>query len=292
MSRERILDAQAVEAAEYARKIGKVAVAAEFAAIALGYMSVPITSEEVEAISGDEEQRAVLACLARIHVDATKSLANRSTSPSEAAMRLEQASRSVVTIYKNQSFLTSLMDVTTDHLGREHHFLVEIVRDRSKALNAAAALMRGGEAEEVILAGENLLQKAYDWMSDVHPTKGLIGVEIELSRAARGAAISEQNLLQNFYYLVENDMGKNTHRAATVASWLMVWGEKLGMSETTRLARLVFAQAVEQHPEWSNMPEEERARLKKAAIRRLVFRVLAPLTVSFDRRKAIKTALR
>lgn len=291
MSRERILDPQAVEAAEYARKNDRVAVAAEFAAIALGYTSTPINPEELEAITRDPEQRAVLACLARIHVDATKTLANRSLTPTEAATQLEETGRTVSTIYRNHDYARSLLGVTVDHRGREHNFLAEMVRDRAKALSSAAILYSNSEAESMILSAEMLLERAYEGMTFEHPTKGLIGIEIELSRAARGAAVSEQKLLENLYHLVETDSGKNPHRIATVASWLIVWGEKLNLIETARLAGQVFASAIEQHPEWGNMPENERQRLRKTAIRKLVFRALAPITVAQSRRIKIKKSL-
>lgn len=104
VERRRILDEQAVDAAEFARKTGNVVVAAEMAAIGLGLTSSPLTCEEVAVLSEDPRARAVLACLARIHVDSLKTIANQACWPHHSLLVLEKAARTVKVVYRQPDF--------------------------------------------------------------------------------------------------------------------------------------------------------------------------------------------
>lgn len=284
---ERRLNAQRVEEAEGARKLGQVVRAAELATIGLG----TIDETEIAKMANDPEQRAILACLARIQVDALKTVANQTKWPHQALPPLEQAAKTINLIYRNEELRGNLEGVERDHLGRKHHFLAEMPRDEAKTLFAAAALYNLRQADSLIERGEQVLAATYNSLPDSHPTKALIGIELQLSRAGRGIQIDGRNLLENFGRLVETDRETNLHRVATVASWLTAWGEKIGDEEVKNMGFRVFTEIVSQHPEWQFMTEHERRKIAKQQLRRLVFRMLTPVTTRAERRKALKEKL-
>ena len=107
MSGERRIDPGALEASEFARKNGRVAMAAELAGVGLGLRSAPLTSAEVAMIAKDPDQRLILASLARIQVDALKTVAEGvnsmrscvTLSSAARAARIEGFSAIIVTHY-------------------------------------------------------------------------------------------------------------------------------------------------------------------------------------------------
>ena len=181
---ERILDPQAVEAAEFARKNNKVLVAAEMAAIGMGLKSSPLTSEEVSEIAHDPEQRAVLVCLARIQVDSLKTLANQARVPWQALPPLEKAVGTINLVHRNPEMNSRLESFHYDHRGRRHDFWAEMKRDEAKTLFASSILYGPSDSNKLMTLGETVLRRAYIALPDDHPTKPLIGIEMELSRAS------------------------------------------------------------------------------------------------------------
>lgn len=283
----RTLDPQAVEAAEFARKNHGVVVAAEIAAIGLGLTSSPLTSGEVSRIASDPEQRAVLACLARIYVDSLKTVANQAKLPSQALSPLEQAARVINVVYSNPDLKSQLGGVSVDHRGRQHHFGPEMRRDEAKTLFAASVLYDPSKSDELTRLGEKILQETYNALPDRHPTKPLIGIELQLSCASRGLKPDTESLKRDFETLRQSDEKTNPHRVATVASWLAVWGDKLGDEETKAAGLQVFNRIISKHPEWAFMTESERKKIAYKELRRAIFRLLTPLTTSPQRRKSL-----
>ncbi len=266
--------------------------AAELAAIGLGLTSLPLTDEEVSQLAHDPEQRAILACLARIHVDALKTVANQAKLPSRALPPLEEATKTIVTVYRSKTLREELRGVVQDHKGRRHDFLPEMARDEAKTLFAASVLYYGtGGAKSLILQGERILSSTYDSLPNDHPTKPLIGVELQLSRAGRGERLDKASSLGNFNSLVDSDIETNPHRVATVASWLVAWGERIGDEDVRGRGLEVFSRIIQQHREWQFMIDSERRKIGRQKERELFFRLLTPITTNPARREKLKNRL-
>lgn len=122
MSAERrVLYSWTIERAEAERQLGRVSSAAELAATGLGLREALLTEEEVVEFARSPQDRAVLACLARIHVDSLKTVANRARFPHQALDPLEQATRTISTVYRSPVFQSAIEGVTCDHLKRQHY---------------------------------------------------------------------------------------------------------------------------------------------------------------------------
>lgn len=283
---ERFLNPKLVETAEKARSAGNVLEAAEIAADGLGLLGSELTSDRILEITEDPKQRAVLACLARIYVDSTKTRANRSIDPRETLSFLGSAADVINLVYRDPNMQGSLSGVDEDHEGRVHHFLPEMKRDTAKTADAAKVLFPKKKAENLVLFGEDLLEKTYEQIPDNHPTKPLIGIELQLSRVARGEEFDRERLLDDFLRLTAIDYEKNPHRVATVASWLAVWGKKLSDEEIEDAGLRVFGKIIEKYPDWEFMIKNEKNKASNAALRRLFLRLGTPiLTKAEDRDK-------
>lgn len=289
--RVRVIDPQAVEASEFARKNNKVVVAAEMAAIGLGLPFSPLTWEEVSKIASDRKQMAVLACLSRIYVDSLKTAANQSKLPSQALSFLERSAWAINTIYRNTDFKSSVSGLEKDHRGRQHNFGAEMPRDEAKVLFAASYLYEPERSNNLIVLGEKILQDTYNTLPDNHPTKPLIGIELQLSRASRGVEVDTEILLNDFESIVRSDERTNPHRVATVSSWLAVWGDKLRNDDMKNAGFEVFGRIVNSHPEWAFMMENERKKQVFGELRRILFRVLTPVNTKGSRRENLYSSL-
>jgi hypothetical protein len=289
--RVRVIDPQAVEAAEFARKNNKVVVAAEMASIGLGLPFSPLTWEEVSKIASDRKQSAVLACLSRIYVDSLKTAANQSKLPSQALPPLERSAWAINTIYRNTDFKSAVSGLEKDHRGRQHNFGAEMPRDEAKVLFAASYLYEPERSNNLIVLGEKILQDTYKTLPDNHPTKPLIGIELQLSRASRGVEVDTGILLNDFESIVRSDERTNPHRVATVASWLAVWGDKLRNDDMKNAGFEVFGRIVNSHPEWAFMMENERKKQVFGELRRILFRVLTPVNTKGSRRENLYSSL-
>ncbi len=278
MTAERVLDPQAVDAAEFARKNNQVAIAAGMAAIGLGLTSSPLTFEEVATMAQNPDQRAILACLGRIYVDSLKTLANQTWLPSKALPPLEVATTTLNIVHRHPDLDLAIREVDKDHLGRQHYFWPEMKRDEAKTFFAASVLYGAQTADHLVLQGERLLEQTYRTLPDGHPTKPLIGIEIELSRASRGQKPDTKALVRNFRILTNSDKSTNPHRVATVASWLIVWGERLKNKDIEAEASWVFQDLIEAHPEWAFMTQSERNKIARQKLRKIFFRLATPLT--------------
>lgn len=288
--RIRVIDTQAVEAAEFARKNDWVIVAAEMAAIGLYLTSEPLRAKEVSEISKDPQQRAVLACLARIHVDSLKTAANQTLNPRKTLNFLSEAARTIETVYRNPDVRLALFDVHEDHRGRRHDFAPEMDRDLAKTFASASVLYSGRNADNLLRWGEAILEGQYQILPDSHPTKPLIGIEIQLSKAGRKANVDWERLLSDFDRLLALSKN-NPHRIATVASWLVVWGEKLGNEEALARGRDAFREIISQHPEWKFMTENEKKKVERNQLRRLFYRYVAPLATNRKARENLYNRL-
>lgn len=289
MSKEaiRALDPQAVEAAEYVRKNDKVAQAAEIAARALGFPDNPLSDEEITQICQDPEQRAILACLARIHVDALKSMANFASTAHGVLSPLSQATKTINSIERNAYFKTSIAGIEKDHLSRTHHFEAEIPRDIAKVTLSASVLYSKKDSDELIEYGEMLLEQTYTQLPKNHPTKPLIGVELGLSRLGRGKEIDEDELIANFIRLRDVDEKVNPHRVATVASWFVVVGEANQNEKVKELGWETYERLINKHPEWDFMVSKERKKRRLRETRKKVIRLLAQVTTTPGERKKL-----
>jgi hypothetical protein len=114
--------------------------AVELASIGLGFPDDPLTSDEIGEIARDPEQVAILACLARIHVDSLKGLANQKRFPHQVLPLLLNAAQTIETVYHHPDIQQVLQDVSIDHRGRQHYFSAEMAWDEAKTLFAAAPL--------------------------------------------------------------------------------------------------------------------------------------------------------
>lgn len=285
----RVLDDQAVEAAEFFRKTGWIEMAAATAAVGLGLTSSPLVKEEVDQLADDPIQRAILACLARIHVDSLKSIANRAKFPWKALPPLEGAAKTIGVVYRHRGLHSQLLDVAQDHRGRTHHFLTEMARDEAKTLEAASVLfLHQGLAYLLIQRASDVLADAGSTLPYDHPVKPLIGIEVQLLRARLGnTTLNPRSFQEDFKKLASSDLKTNPHRVATVASWLIVWGERLNIEGVWEEGSKVFKEITQAHPEWAFMVESEKRKLARQAKRELLFRVLTPLTTGFHRRNRL-----
>lgn len=287
----RILDEQAVEAAEFARKNNLVEMAAEIATIGLGGEDHFVTTDEVSHIDRDPYQRAILVCLARIQVDSLKSAANRQKFPRKTASLLMQAGRTRIIVYRNPDLRRSLQGIDQDHRGREHLFLPEMARDEAKTLQAAAVLFPKQRSRELLGLAQARLIEAQLLLPQGHPLGLLIGIEHQLINTSQGNKLNLKTLLEYFKQLVDTTSETNPHRVATVASWLGAWGEKLGLLHLAQEGRHVLGTIVSSHPEWSFMLESEKRRLDLQKRRELLFRLVTPFTTSAQDRQLIYKSL-
>lgn len=282
MERPRVLDDQAVEAAEFARKNGRLEVAVEMSAVGLGMTSSPITAEEVTLIVPNRPQLVVLACLSRIYVDSLKSLANQVRTPWTALPYLDHAARAIRVVYDNPAVNYALEGVGQDHRGREHFFLPEMVRDRAKTLVAASFLYGKTDAHYLCNKASTILKKTALQLPDDHPVKPLIVIEKEMIEINSGGEIHFTELYDNFAKLVDSDMEKNPNRVAVVAAWMTILGEKIADSKLERDGQRVFNRATETHPEWKFILDAERKKSRMQDLRRKSFWVMSETAAVFN----------
>lgn len=165
-------------------------------------------------------------------------------------------------------------------------------RDVAKTLFAASPLYGTVKAESLTLLGEQILEETCASLPNGHPTKPLIGIELTLSQASRGAPIDKESLKRDFTALRDLDENLNPHRVATVASWFVAWGEKLQDEPLKEVGEEVFTRIIRQHPEWAFMTENEKQKVNKQQLRKWLFRVLTPLTTSLLHREALALKLK
>ncbi|HUV42667.1 MAG TPA: hypothetical protein VMY36_02045 [Patescibacteria group bacterium] len=287
----RRLDEQAIEASEYLRKNNNVIEAAEVAAYALGFPENPLDSEEIAQICEDPEQRAILGCLIRLHVDSLKSVANERIFPPGILKPLAEATETINSVYRDENFVTAISDVSQDHRGRDHNFLPEMQRDVAKTAKVASVLFTGEEEASLIEYGERLLEETYKTLLDGHLTKPLIKIELELSRLNRGAEFDREALLEEFNKLIVTDQAGNPHRAATVASWLVVLGQRNNDEEIKEIGWRVFQAIVSKHPEWQFMIPYERKKQVLAQQRKRLVTILKLFTTSPQTRRELRKEL-
>lgn len=286
VERVRQLDPQAVETAEYLRKYNRVALAAEIAAFALGSTTNPLTPEEIAQIAKDPIQRAILACLARIHVDSLKTLANQSVNPRVVVSSIHIATGTIRSIYHDPSFQIALKDVNVDYRGGQHYFLAEMSRDEAKTCFAAADIFPKEAGLGLILTGEKILRETYKQLPENHPTKPLIGIELALSILARGKFVDIDEVINNFTTLVKLDEKSNPHRVATVASWMIVWGGRTDNFDMLEDGSKVYNRLIKDHPELLlTKGEEKKDRQKILNLRRAILRLTTPLMVDQRRKR-------
>jgi hypothetical protein len=275
----RQLDPQAVEAAEFFRKNHYEDIAVKAVDKALDF----ITPREISEISKDPNQRLIAACLFRIGVDSYKSLANKSIYAPEVLDCLEKATAFLYLGYLSPDLSASLQGVTKDHLGREHNFLSEMSRDKAKVLQSASSLYAFEPGNDLIAKAWKILQDTYNSLPDGHSTKALIGVEIGLLNARLGN-VWVSDTLGHFEMLVGSDEDRNPHRVATVAAWLITWGEKTGFSSVTERGNEVFQRIIKSHSEWVSMSRQERQKTRLMDKRNMVLKLSAMfLTQSYRR---------
>jgi hypothetical protein len=293
VERGRILDPQAVEAAEYLRKNDKVVQAAKIATKVLGGPQQLFDERFPHAILSDPEQTAILACLARIQVDSLKTIANKTVRPSVILDKLSIASITIDTIENDPAFKRAISNMDFDHRERVHHFGAEIPRDIQKTAKAASVLYGKSEHDELILWGEELLEQTYQRLPDYHPTKPLIAVELTLSKLSRGEKIEKSFLLGNFNQLVSSDEETNPHRVATVASWMVVVGDMVEDEQINQEGMKVFSRMIENHPEWDFMiPNERNKRINWERRKRIVQAASHLITSRGSRRNLKRTLMR
>lgn len=279
MERPRVLDDQAVEASEYARKIGLARDGVKFAGSGLGLPESPLTTEEINLITQDVPQAQILACLARIYVDSLKSVANQAQTPWGVLRPLEKAAFVLNSIYENKKLKDALMGIQEDHRRRYHYFLPEMYRDRAKVLEAAAVLYPPENMVPLLKEARMTLSYGRLTVKDGQSVKALMEIEYQLLGAKLGEVPVVESLLDNFNQLVVLDQTANPHRVATVASWLIVWGEKISNPEVSQAGMGVFSGITELHPEWKFIVESEREKLQKQTLRQFLLNKLTPLAI-------------
>ena len=277
MEKVRYLSPKTVDKAEYERSNNNVVLASEFAAAALGIPGNPLTPGDITLISVNKQQLPVLACLARIYVDSQKTMANGAFTSGGVMNHIENAAGVIKTIYYHNDAYEALFDLGQDHKNREHYFRPEMARDEFGVIRAAMPLYGGEDLALLQEMGEKRLLETYKTLPDDHPTKPLIGVEIQLARVARGESFEPDKLRSNFDRLVEDDFDKNPHRVATVASWLYAWGEKMKIGEMRQRGQKVFGEIIEENPEWVFMAKKERRKIQLQEYRRVLLRAQAYL---------------
>lgn len=287
----RYLDEQAIEAAEYLRKNNEVVEAAEVATYALGFPQNPLDSEEIARICKSPEQRAVLGCLVRLHVDSLKSVANEKVFPPRILKPLTEATETINLVYRDENFVEAISDVGQDHRGRDYNFLPEMKRDIAKTTRAASVLYTGEDETFLLEYGEKLLEETYNALPDGHLTKPLIKIELELSRLNRGVEFNREALLREFNKLVATDQEGNPHRAATVSSWLVVLGQKSNDEEVKETGWRVFQAIIAKRPEWQFMIAYERKKRVFGRQRKRLVTLLKLLTTSPQARRQLRNGL-
>ncbi|MFC1710382.1 hypothetical protein ACFL0F_01845 [Patescibacteria group bacterium] len=278
----------AVELSEYSRKNYSVELAADIASYALDLPDNPPRADEIASICQNPEQLAILACLARLHVDSLKSIANENIYPPEILSSLSMATQTINNIYRNPDFKKAIEGVDKDHLGREHLFSAEMPRDIFKTAFAASSLYPKNDSDCLIEYGEDLLAHTYDNLPDNHPTKPLIGIEHSLSRLNRGLSADIDFLTENFELLTKHYINKDQHRVATVASWFVALGRDKKDINLELMGMEVFEVIIKKHPEWRSMVPKEIKIRKNKKTRKTIVGLLSLVTIFPPERRKLK----
>lgn len=283
MERPRVLDDQAVEAAEFARKNGLVKTGADFAALALGLKGLSpkkLTSPEIGLIAQDPRQLQILACLSRIHVDSIKSVANRSKTPWNLLPLLEEGLWTIGNIYHHPMVTELLKGVEKDHRGGQHFFLDEMVRDEVKVMEAASVLFLSDRSRNILLwSSIRRLGEKHKELPDAHPVKPLIGLELEILRARTKRGLNAERMLADLETLIRSELESNPHRVATVAAWAVVWGERANSNILAARGLEIFTLITDQHPEWRFILDSEEQKITQRSYRQQVFGMMLPLAL-------------
>lgn len=282
----------AISAAEDARKLGYVVSAKETAGKELDLLLRPTFDERaLQELINDPQQLATLATLSRIFVDASKSLANQSPTPSKALLYLQEGLEVITVIEQHPHFASMIVPVTKDPFGNTHHFAAEIERDKVKTLFAAAPLFPGGTGIQLRRYGEYLLQKTYNDLPNTHPTRPLIGIELALSYSSHGEDIDVQELHTHFTQLVTQDGLGNPDRVATVAGQVYVWAKNHQEEELMYHAKTELQTVGKDDDEIQNIVSREQNKLTKQFLRLLLFTGLVPVMTTQSARDSLHSNL-
>ncbi len=281
-------DPSAVEAARYIRKRNLIVQAAEIAATEMGSLH----PDQVTAIARDPEQRSVLACLAQLHIDAQTSVANRSFSPRRVLRALEGASGTISTVHQNEALISQLYGVTTDHRGEEFHFAAELPRGYARVLFSAMPFYKAEQRQELFVRGEQLLQQARYALPEDHPSRSLIGIELQFFGALSGKQIDEKQVLADFAN-IKKHREDNPERFITVASWLVHWGSKLGEYGLHDLGiKELYDKFARDHTELDHVRTSHRFEADARRWQMTTFGLLAPTTNATRREKLHSSLLK
>lgn len=281
----RELNPKAVEDAELKRRTGRIEDASKIAGTQLGYPDRPITPNDVSIFSQDSVNRAVLACLARIHVDSTKSLANAGANPYTTWNYLMEAARTISIVYRNQDLRLELLPVKVDHRGRENYFLAEMARDEAKVLEAAVPLYAARAKGQLLDQAFDTLDKAFSFLPDDASVKDLIGFEAQLLKARHNLRADTDLMFQYSSRVMRDSL--DLERVATVAAWAYVWGQRLDHTAMKLYGKRMLDDIAGKHVEIdaSAMIDREYLRIKKQSQKKALFSVLVLLTTTNNQRQ-------
>lgn len=291
---EKISRGTHLDSAEVYYNAGNVREAAERAALGLGFPETPISKEEISGLTKDPVELAVVANLTRIAIDAHKTLANSSFLAPDVYKNISVAADVINSVSRNPEFQEVIKGISVDHKGREHFFAPELKRDEAKTVQAASILYPKKEGEAMFELGEEILEREYQRLPDEHPTKPLIGIEVQLSRNIRGENIDTDLIMEDFKKLRDNNMDdkgeyKNPHRIATVAAWLFGLSKKIANPQMEKEATDVYFSILKKHPGLKFIYTNEMKKIFKKG-RDTMVKITTPL-VSEEKREELKHRL-
>jgi hypothetical protein len=288
MYETRVLDSQAVEAAEFARKNGLYIEALRLSEVGLGYRARRLTHEEVAHISSDADQLTTLAELARIHVDSAKSVANASLNPRRILLSLERAADTISTVYEHPSVRANLRALEADRASKQY-FTLEMQRDRLKVSQAARPLFNTVDAQALVDSEFDKLSDEIASLPQGHSLRPFLTVEQAIFR---GVIVGESEFMAQYREFVHIDLEErpNPNRVAAISAQIIA-RDMIHAPQNRAFIEKTYADLVAQHPEWGFMIQRESQKVSLSSKREKIVRVASLLTVSPSRRRRLFDSL-
>lgn len=230
---------------------------------------------EIGSLLGEAEGLKMVVELARLYVDASKSLANAQVSPAASIGLLDEAVDVVEVVYGSRQV-------------KESGYLEgDRLRDQAKIAEALAYSFVGDKRSKLIEKSVELNKQAGETKpnSESDSSQIVALIEAELMKVDYGKGEADWSVVGEQFdkllsiHSTDNKGTPSDHRVATVAMWLVTRGEQDGRVELTDHAQKEFERAVE-HARRENRPlglsiEEERDRLAKKRLKWRVFGLMS-----------------
>lgn len=239
-------------------------------------------SKEIEEIAGDPEQLNTLLGLARIYVDTSKTLANRSIYPRAALGYINEVLRVVEAIYLNPTVQRVLKQTEDVELRKKRP---EMTRDLIKTMKSSAPLFGPVKSSSLLTKADQRSKSQIKELKEDDPTRTLMVIEDELQQEYRGRVPNYDIIEVEFDKLVLAERMSNSHRVGTVSMWIairspLLWA--LGKGELAQKAKEIWRDVLRDNPDYVATLDLGRAQrnLMMQQFKNLVFPLMSLATIS------------